>query len=308
MIRTVENAYSQEGGLSILHGNLAPDGAVVKTAGVDPKMLRHVGPAVIFESEEDAYNGIVFGKVKAGDVVVIRYEGPEGRPRDAGDARPDHGHQGRRPGRQVRPDHRRPVLRRDRRGLDRPRQPRGGRRRPDRPDPRRATSIEIDIPAGKLAVRLSDEELAARRRDWVRPPRFTRGYLARVRPDGHQRRHRGDPEVGLIAVRSRRGPSPRGPTGFDPLSKLRPAAGIRGSVRVGRDDFAAGPGPQGPEGGRVDGLLEELDGPIAEQHVRAAGVLAAEGRLEVGDVGVLGLAQGTRGWARSRARCSRSRR
>ena len=65
----------------MLYGNLAPDGAVVKTAGVDPKMLRHTGPAVIFENEEDAYNGIVFGKVKAGDVVVIRNEGPEGRAR-----------------------------------------------------------------------------------------------------------------------------------------------------------------------------------------------------------------------------------
>ncbi len=80
MIRTVDNAYSQTGGLSMLYGNLAPDGAVVKTAGVDPKMLRHTGPAVIFESEEDAYNGIVFDKVKAGDVVVIRNEGPKGGP------------------------------------------------------------------------------------------------------------------------------------------------------------------------------------------------------------------------------------
>ncbi len=80
VIRTVKNAYSQTGGLSMLHGNLAPEGAVVKTAGVDPKMLVHTGPAVVFESEEDAYNGIVFGKVKAGDVVVIRNEGPKGAP------------------------------------------------------------------------------------------------------------------------------------------------------------------------------------------------------------------------------------
>src|SRR5262249_4147422 len=80
VIRTVERAYSPEGGLRILYGNLAPDGAVVKTAGVDPKMMVHEGPAVIFESEVDAYNGIVFGKVKAGDVVVIRHEGPKGGP------------------------------------------------------------------------------------------------------------------------------------------------------------------------------------------------------------------------------------
>ncbi|MCX7043982.1 MAG: dihydroxy-acid dehydratase [Candidatus Sumerlaeota bacterium] len=79
-IRTVERAYSQSGGLTILYGNLAQDGCVVKTAGVDPKMLAHTGPAVIFESQEDACEGILGGKVKAGDVVVIRNEGPRGGP------------------------------------------------------------------------------------------------------------------------------------------------------------------------------------------------------------------------------------
>ena len=79
-IRTVENAYSQTGGLAVLFGNLAPDGAVIKTAGVDPKMMKFRGPAVIFESQEDASDGILAGKVKAGDVVVIRYEGPKGGP------------------------------------------------------------------------------------------------------------------------------------------------------------------------------------------------------------------------------------
>ena len=79
-VREVENAYSAEGGLVILYGNLAPQGAVVKAAGVLPQMLKHSGPAVIFEAETDAYEGIVNGKVKAGDVVVIRYEGPKGGP------------------------------------------------------------------------------------------------------------------------------------------------------------------------------------------------------------------------------------
>ena len=79
-IREVENAYSQEGGLVILYGNLAPKGAVVKAAGVRPEMLKFSGPAVIFEAETEAYEGIVNGKVKAGDVVVIRYEGPRGGP------------------------------------------------------------------------------------------------------------------------------------------------------------------------------------------------------------------------------------
>ncbi len=79
-VREVDNAYSKTGGLTILYGNLAPDGSVVKSAGVDPKMLVHEGPAVIFNSQEDACEGILAGKVKAGDVVVIRYEGPRGGP------------------------------------------------------------------------------------------------------------------------------------------------------------------------------------------------------------------------------------
>jgi dihydroxy-acid dehydratase len=80
VIRTTDNAYSKTGGLAILKGNLAPNGAVVKTAGVAPKMLTHKGPAVIFDSQEDACEGILAGKVKPGEVVVIRYEGPKGGP------------------------------------------------------------------------------------------------------------------------------------------------------------------------------------------------------------------------------------
>ena len=79
-IRTCKKAYRQTGGLTILFGNLAPDGAVVKTAGVLPNMMKHTGPAVIFNSEPEAYQGIVNGKVKTGDVVVVRYEGPKGGP------------------------------------------------------------------------------------------------------------------------------------------------------------------------------------------------------------------------------------
>ncbi len=79
-IRPLANAYSQTGGLSILKGNLAPNGCVVKSAGVAKEMLTHSGPAVIFESQEEACDGILAGKVKAGDVVIIRYEGPKGGP------------------------------------------------------------------------------------------------------------------------------------------------------------------------------------------------------------------------------------
>jgi dihydroxy-acid dehydratase len=79
-IRTKENAFSQDGGLAVLKGNIALDGCIVKTAGVDEGSLKFQGPAVVFESQEDAVDGILGGKVKAGDVVVIRYEGPKGGP------------------------------------------------------------------------------------------------------------------------------------------------------------------------------------------------------------------------------------
>jgi dihydroxy-acid dehydratase len=80
VIRPVENPHSQKGGLAILFGNLAPEGAVIKTAGVSASMRKHSGPAKIFESQEDAQAGILAGQVQAGDVVVIRYEGPRGGP------------------------------------------------------------------------------------------------------------------------------------------------------------------------------------------------------------------------------------
>jgi dihydroxy-acid dehydratase len=80
VIRKLENPYMKSGGLSILYGNLSPLGAVVKTGAVDPSMLKHKGPVIIFNSEEDASQGILNGKVKAGNVVIIRYEGPQGGP------------------------------------------------------------------------------------------------------------------------------------------------------------------------------------------------------------------------------------
>ena len=80
VIYPLDKAYSPEGGLAILRGNLAEDGAVVKTAGVTPEMWKFEGSAVIFNSQEEACKGILEGKVKAGDVVVIRYEGPQGGP------------------------------------------------------------------------------------------------------------------------------------------------------------------------------------------------------------------------------------
>ena len=179
VIRPCDRAYSSEGGLSVLRGNLAPEGAVVKTAGVDPKMLVHTGPAVIFESEEDAYNGIVFGKVKAGDVVVIRGEGPKGGPGMQEMLAPTTAIKGVNLGDRC-------ALVTDGRfsggtagasiGHVSPEAAVGGPIALIRP----GDLIAIDIPAGTLEVKLSGEELDARRAGWIRPAaRFTKGYLAK---------------------------------------------------------------------------------------------------------------------------------
>jgi len=178
-IRKVENAYSERGGLSILRGNLAEGGCVVKTAGVDPKMLVHRGPAVIFESQEDACDGILAGKVKAGDVVVIRYEGPKGGPGMQEMLAPTSYIMGQGLGDKV-------ALITDGRfsggthgaciGHISPEAAEGG--------PigllREGDLIEIDIPNNLLRVDLSDEELAERKKSWTQPePRFTTGWLSR---------------------------------------------------------------------------------------------------------------------------------
>jgi dihydroxy-acid dehydratase len=79
-VRDKAHAFSQDGGLAVLFGNLAEDGCIVKTAGVDESILKFSGPARVYESQDAAVSGILTGKVKAGDVVVIRYEGPRGGP------------------------------------------------------------------------------------------------------------------------------------------------------------------------------------------------------------------------------------
>ncbi|MGB9688214.1 dihydroxy-acid dehydratase [Thermogutta sp.] len=178
-IREVENAYSQEGGLAILYGNLAPRGAVVKTAGVLPHMLRFTGPAVIFESETEAYQGIINGKVKAGDVVVIRYEGPRGGPGMQEMLAPTTAIKG------VKLDDKVALITDGRFsggtagaciGHVSPEAAAGGPIALLEP----GDLIEIDIPARKLNVLVSEEVLAERRKRWSPPPpRFVKGYLAK---------------------------------------------------------------------------------------------------------------------------------
>ena len=178
-VREVDKAYSEEGGLVILYGNLAPNGAVVKAAGVLPEMMRHSGPAVIFETETDAYEGIVNGKVTAGDVVVIRYEGPRGGPGMQEMLAPTTAIKG------VGLDDRVALITDGRFsggtagaciGHISPEAAAGGPIGLLQP----GDIVDIDIPGHTLNVRLSDEELARRRETWQpREPRFKTGLLGK---------------------------------------------------------------------------------------------------------------------------------
>ena len=179
VIRPLDNAYSKTGGLAILRGNLAPNGSVVKTAGVMENMLKHAGPAVIFESQEDACDGILAGKVKAGDVVVIRYEGPRGGPGMVEMLSPTSYIMGAGLGESV-------ALITDGRFSGGTRGACIGHISPEAAvgGPigllKNGDIIEIDIPDNTLNVRLSDAELAERKKSWQPPkPRFTTGYLAK---------------------------------------------------------------------------------------------------------------------------------
>lgn len=179
VIRSLENPYSPQGGLAILSGNLAPDGAVVKAAGVAPAMMRFQGRAVIFESQESATTGILVGKVKAGDVVVIRYEGPRGGPGMPEMLAPTAAIAGRGLGETV-------ALITDGRfsgatrggaiGHVSPEAAAGGTIALVEP----GDLIEIDIPGRRLHLHVADDELARRRESWQPPlPKIASGYLAR---------------------------------------------------------------------------------------------------------------------------------
>ncbi|MFA5865372.1 MAG: dihydroxy-acid dehydratase [Phycisphaerae bacterium] len=179
VIHTLENAYSKQGGLFVLRGNLAPDGAVIKAAGVDPKMLRHEGPAVIFDSQEEACEGILAGKVKAGDVVAIRYEGPRGGPGMQEMLSPTSYIMGQGLGDKV-------ALITDGRFSGGTRGACIGHISPEAAEGgpigllRNGDIVSIDIPARKLEVQLSDQELANRRATFCpKEPKVKTGYLAR---------------------------------------------------------------------------------------------------------------------------------
>lgn len=179
VIREVNRAYSNEGGLTVLYGNLALEGAVVKTAGVDPEMLKHEGPAIIFESQEDACAGILGKKVKPGMVVVVRYEGPKGGPGMQEMLSPTSYIKGMGLGKSV-------ALITDGRFSGGTAGACIGHVSPEASEGgmigllRDGDMIAIDIPGKTLEVRLSDEEITQRRKEWTpSPPKMNFGWLGR---------------------------------------------------------------------------------------------------------------------------------
>jgi len=177
-IRPLDDPYSEHGGLAVLFGNLAPEGAVVKTAGVLPEMLRHRGPAVVFDSHDEANAGILSGKVKPGDVVVIRYEGPKGGPGMQEMLAPTSNIMGMGLGGSV-------ALITDGRFSGGTRGACVGHVSPEAAAGgpigliRDGDMITLDIPGRRLDVDVSDEEFARRRATWQPVRRELSGWLKR---------------------------------------------------------------------------------------------------------------------------------
>ena len=179
LIRPIENPYSQTGGIAVLKGNLAPDGCVVKQSAVAPEMMRHTGPARVFNSEEEAIEAIYAGKIVAGDVVIIRYEGPRGGPGMREMLNPTSAIAGMGLDKDV-------ALITDGRFSGATRGASIGHVSPEAAAGGNICLVEegdiisIDIPAHTIRLEVEDSVLAARRAKWVCPaPKIQTGYLAR---------------------------------------------------------------------------------------------------------------------------------
>ena len=178
-IRPIDNPYSETGGIAVLKGNIAPDSCVVKRSAVVPEMMVHEGPARVFDCEEDAIAAIKGGKIVAGDVVVIRYEGPKGGPGMREMLNPTSAIAGMGLGASV-------ALITDGRFSGASRGASIGHVSPEAAvgGPialiEEGDIIQIDIPANTINAKVSDEEFAARKAKWQpREPKITTGYLAR---------------------------------------------------------------------------------------------------------------------------------
>ncbi len=179
IIRPVEEPYSETGGIAVLRGNIAPDSCVVKRSAVVPEMMVHEGPARVFDCEEDAIAAIKGGKIVAGDVVVIRYEGPKGGPGMREMLNPTSAIAGMGLGSSV-------ALITDGRFSGASRGASIGHVSPEAATGGPIALIEegdiiaIDIPANTINVKVSDDELAKRKEAWTpREPKVRTGYLAR---------------------------------------------------------------------------------------------------------------------------------
>ena len=179
VIRQIDNPYSETGGIAVLRGNIAPDSGVVKRSAVVPEMMVHEGPARVFECEEDAIAAIKGGKIVAGDVVVIRYEGPKGGPGMREMLNPTSAIAGMGLGSSV-------ALITDGRFSGASRGASIGHISPEAAVGGPIALVEegdiiaIDIPANAINVKVSDEVLAERRAKWQpREPKVKSGYLAR---------------------------------------------------------------------------------------------------------------------------------
>ncbi len=180
VIRTVENPYSSTGGIAVLRGNLAPDSCVVKRSAVVPEMLKHEGPARVFDGEEEAIAAIKGGKIVAGDVVVIRYEGPKGGPGMREMLNPTSAIAGMGLGASV-------ALITDGRFSGASRGASIGHVCPEAAAGgpiglvEEGDLISIDINANTIQMQVSDEELARRRENWTPKTKEVSGYLKRYR-------------------------------------------------------------------------------------------------------------------------------
>ncbi|MGA7143246.1 MAG: dihydroxy-acid dehydratase [Desulfobacterales bacterium] len=179
VIRSPAKPYHQEGGLAILFGNLAPEGGVVKQSAVLDEMLRHEGPARVFDSEEEATQAIMGGKIKKGDVIVVRYEGPMGGPGMREMLTPTSAIAGMKLDSHV-------ALLTDGRFSGGTRGAAIGHISPEAMQKgpiaivRDGDRIAIDIPAKKLTLKVSEDEIRERLSGWSPPPpKITRGYMAR---------------------------------------------------------------------------------------------------------------------------------
>ena len=179
VIRPIEDPYMPNGGIAVLKGNIAPDTGIVKRSAVLPEMMRHEGPARVFDCEEDAIAAITGGKIVPGDIVVIRYEGPKGGPGMREMLNPTSAIAGMGLDSSV-------ALITDGRFSGASRGASIGHVSPEAAVGGPIALIEegdiisIDINANKLDVKVSDEELARRKAAWKpRKPRVTEGYLNR---------------------------------------------------------------------------------------------------------------------------------